>query len=113
MWKLQLAQIVVNNGGIGQLLQSLSKSDSIEDDLITPVATALGYIAGQSPHFSLAVIECKGVQILTYAVSGNRSQNQLSSCVWTLGQIGQHSPEHCKYLTEENVFTKVLEVFIK
>lgn len=103
--------MVVTNGGIGLLLQSLTKNESMDDDIITPVATALGYIAGHSPHFALAIIECKGVPILGYSISGNRSQNQLASCVWALGHIGQHSPEHCKYLSEENLFTKVLEVY--
>lgn len=72
---------------------------------------ALGYIAGQSPHFALAVIECKGVQALSYALDEKRTQNQLAACVWALGHIGQHSPEHCKYLTEEHLYTKVLEVY--
>lgn len=93
------------------MLQSLGKSDSIDDDIITPVATALGYIAGQSPHFALAIIECKGVQTLSYTLAGKRTQPQLAACVWALGHIGEHSPEHCKYLAEENLFTKVLEIY--
>lgn len=54
-----MAQVIVNAGGIGALVQCLMNSFNYDEDVITSAATALGYIAGQSPHFALAIIECK------------------------------------------------------
>ena len=56
---LELAQLVVNSGGIGALVQLLMNCNLSTEDIVSPTASAIGFIAGQSPHFSLAVIECK------------------------------------------------------
>lgn len=108
---LELAQLVVNSGGIGALVQLLMNSCNTEEDVITPAATALGYISGQSPHFALAVIECKGVVALVMCLQQEKTDCQLAACVWALGHIGKHTPEHSRALAESNVFPRILELY--
>lgn len=55
----KLAQLVVNEGGVGAIVELLMNNINSDDDVIIPAATALGYIAGQSPHLALAIIESK------------------------------------------------------
>lgn len=110
---LELAQTVVNAGGIGPLVQCLLNGPAMEEDIITPAAMALGYIAGQSPHFALAVIESKAVVALVLALdsAAKRTSGQLAACVWALGQIGRHSSEHSKVVTDAQVLAKVLQLY--
>lgn len=55
----QLAQLVVNAGGIAALIELISTSKSATR---LPAVMALGYIAGHLDQLAVAVIECK-VQI--------------------------------------------------
>lgn len=43
-------------------------------------------------------------------LEGNKTNVQLSACVWALGHIGKHSPEHSKALADTNAYPKILEV---
>lgn len=111
---IQLAQIVVNAGGIGPLVQCLQNNAQLDEDNVSPVAMALGYIAGHSPHFAMAVIEYKGVAALSKLLdptTPKRAQAQLASCAWALGHIGRHSSEHCRVLCDASVFAKLLELY--
>lgn len=56
---LEMALQAVISGAIGPLVQCLMSSFNCKEDIISPCATALGYIAGQSPHFASAVIQCQ------------------------------------------------------
>lgn len=105
-----MAQIVVNSGGIGALVTMLQNSFDQEDDTITPCAMAIAYIAGQSPHFALALIECKAVNTLVMMLEGKRLNAQIAACIWALGHIGKHSSEHCKALADAKVFSRIMEV---
>lgn len=107
-----MAQLVVNSGGIGALIQMVSCGAQPSDDVLTPAVTALGYIAGQSPHFALAVIECKGVFAIVLVMKNDiLSDAQMCACIWALGHIGKHSPEHSKTLAETNIFMKIVELY--
>lgn len=107
---LDLAETVVNSGAVGPLVQCLMNSFNYDEDIITPAATALGYIAGQSPHFANAILECQGVVALTMLLDEKKSPEQLASCVWALSHIGKHSPHYSKALADTNAYTKILEV---
>lgn len=107
---LELAQIVVNLGGIGAIVQLLMLSPE-DEDIIIHSAYAIGYIAGQSPHFALAVIESKGVVALSQILSVRKSDNKLSAIVWALGHIAKHSPEHSRSIAESNGLSRILQIY--
>lgn len=85
----------------------------MEEDIITPAAMALGYIAGQSPHFALAVIESKAIVAFSGVVdsAAKRTPVQLAACVWAIGQIGRHSSEHSKAVSDSALLAKVLQIY--
>lgn len=107
---LELAQIVVNLGGIGAIVQLLMVSPD-DEDIVIHAAYAIGYIAGQSPHFALAIIESKGVIALSQILIGSKSDNKLSATIWALGHIAKHSSEHSRSLAESNCLRRILEIY--
>lgn len=109
---LQLAQLVVNSGGLGAIIQLMTNSLDADEDLVTYASTTLGYIAGQSPHLALAIIECKGVHALMSVMCCEKMNSlQLCQTVWALGHIGKHTPEHSRVLGETNVYSKIVEFY--
>lgn len=56
MWNFQLAQLVVNTGGCGPLVELLGETAG---GARVPACMALGFIAGQSDQLAMAVIESK------------------------------------------------------
>lgn len=95
-------------------MQCLQTAGQPDEDNVSPVIMALGYIAGHSPHFSMAIIECKGVVELSKLLdptTPKRAQVALASCTWALGHIGRHSSEHCRVLCDANVFAKMLDLY--
>lgn len=102
--------MVVNSGGLGAIIQLLVNVCQSEEDIVTYAATTLGYIGGQSPHFALAIIDCKGVQALMNVICCQKmTQLQVGQAVWALGHIGKYTPEHSRALGEINALAKILE----
>lgn len=111
---MELAQLIVNSGGLGAIIQMIFSMPPQKDvDATTYAATTLGYIAGQSPHFALAIIESKGVQALLFILSSCRKQYEgmHAQAIWALGHVGKHTPEHSRALGEANVYLKVLDYY--
>lgn len=109
---MELSQLIVNSGGLGAIIQMIFAAPPQKyPETLTYAATGLGYIAGQSPHFALAIIESKGIQALMFILSSCRKQNELmhSQAIWSLGHIGKHTPEHSRALGEAHVYPKILE----
>ncbi|XP_046617133.1 sperm-associated antigen 6-like isoform X3 [Neodiprion virginianus] len=104
---LELAQLIVNTGGIGALVELVGTSKS---DSRLPAIMALGYIAGHSDQLAIAVIGSKGVVQLAIVLQEETEDHILSITVWALGQIGKHTPEHAKALAVADVFRKLLEI---
>jgi hypothetical protein len=66
---LQIAQLVVNNGGIASLINVISCS---KEHPATPAILALGYISAMSPLLASAVIQSK-VQMNFLLVNVNKT----------------------------------------
>jgi hypothetical protein len=49
---------------------------------------------------ALAIIVHKGVGVVKDALIGEKDDHVKVACVWTLGQLGRHTPDHSKALTE-------------
>ena len=52
------------------------------------------------PCQALAIIVHKGVGVVKDALIGEKDDHVKVACVWTLGQLGRHTPDHSKALTE-------------
>ncbi|XP_015607413.1 sperm-associated antigen 6 isoform X3 [Cephus cinctus] len=106
--KLKLAQLVVNTGGIGGLIDLIGTSKSSPK---LPAIMALGYIAGQSNQLAIAIIGSAGVIQLALLLQEEKEDHIRAVIVWALGQIGKHTPEHAKALAVANIFPKLIELY--
>ncbi|KAK2575669.1 hypothetical protein KPH14_012063 [Odynerus spinipes] len=106
---LELAQLIVNMGGIGAFMELIS-TPNVAHRL--PGIMALGYIAGHSDQFAMAVIGSLSVIQLAMILEKETDNHILAVTAWTLGQIGKHTPEHAKSVAITNVLPKLLEVYL-
>ncbi|XP_017774511.1 PREDICTED: sperm-associated antigen 6-like [Nicrophorus vespilloides] len=106
---LPLTQMVVNLGGIGALIETIS--NDISDETRMPCFVALGYIAGHNDQIALSVLSCNGVNLVADVLQGTDDDALLAVSAWTLGQMGKHSPEHSKQVAAANVFPRLLELY--
>ncbi|CAH2244492.1 jg17966 [Pararge aegeria aegeria] len=105
---MQLAQLVVNTGGCGPLVELLSEGAGGSR---VPACMALGYIAGQSDQLAMAVIEAKAVVILVEILQNNECEDaELCAAAWTLGHIAKHSPQHSLAVAVANALPRLLQV---
>ena len=130
----ELAQLVVNSGGIAAVVDYLSTGAAGGSRL--PGIMTLGYIAAFSETLALAVVVSKGVPALAQCLHDNGSfapvptsnagttyeagasmqdvteEYVKAAACWSLGQIGRHSPDHAKHLTDQSVLPKLLKVYV-
>lgn len=78
----ELAQLIVNQGGIAALLQTLDDNSKLS------AYAAIGYIAGHSEQLALVVAKSGAVTTLSQCLQSTTDQYLLATCAWALGQIG-------------------------
>ncbi|XP_014283991.1 sperm-associated antigen 6-like isoform X2 [Halyomorpha halys] len=105
---MQLSQLVVNTGGIGGLLEMISTSD---ETIILPAILAIGFISSECEQLALAAISSKAVEVLGKILQTNYSDHIKSAVVWTLGQIGKHTPEHVERMSQQHIFLVILKLY--
>jgi hypothetical protein len=64
---------------------------------------ALGFIAAFSETLALAILVAKGVEALKEALAHEGEDHVKAATVWTLGQVGRHTPDHARALSEAGV----------
>jgi hypothetical protein len=110
----EMAQFIVNAGGVGALVQLMSEAvvERNSEEIITSAAMAVGFISGQGPQLALSVIECNGPKVLEMVLCGAQSgsDEQVASCVWAIGHIGKHTPEHNKTIFQANIVPRLIQV---
>ena len=104
----ELAKLVVNAGGAGALVDFVRETSSTTR---LPGIMALGYISSFSEAMALAIIVGKGVGALKDALINEKEDHIKAATVWTLGQIGRHTPDHSKALAEGGVFAPMVVLF--
>ncbi|XP_032673004.1 sperm-associated antigen 6-like isoform X2 [Odontomachus brunneus] len=104
---LELAQLIVNFGGIAALIELINTSQSTAR---LPAIMALGYIASHSDQLAVAIIESKGIVHLAAVLQECTEDHILTVTVWTIGQIGKHTPEHAKTVAVTNILSQLLKL---
>ena len=105
----ELARLVVNGGGADALVDFVREA---KGNVRVPGIMALGYIAGFSETLALAVIVAKGVPALNEALLREAGDHIKSATVWTLGQVGRHTPEHARALAEAGVLKPMVVLHV-
>ena len=101
----ELAQLVVSNGGVGALVDYVNES---EGNNRLPGIMALGFISAFNETLALAVIASTGLAPL-YASLANEPEDHIkSAAAWSLGQVGRHSPDHAKAVSDAGALPKLV-----
>lgn len=104
----ELAQLVVNSAGHTALIDYTNKSKGAAR---LPGVMALGYIGAFSETLALAVIVAQGVMSLKDALASEPEDHIKAAAVWSLGQLGRHTPEHARMVAQLNVFPLLIAVY--
>ncbi|XP_068081198.1 sperm-associated antigen 6 [Anabrus simplex] len=104
---LEMSQVVTNNSGAAALLEMITQSHG---ETRLPAIVALGNMAGQSAFTALNIIKSKG-EIFLSRILDEENQTVKAATAWTLGNIGRHSPEHVRALSEAGVLKKLLDLY--
>ncbi|KAJ0178369.1 hypothetical protein K1T71_006192 [Dendrolimus kikuchii] len=104
-----LAQLVVNTGGCGPLVELLAESSGGSR---VPACMALGFIAGQSDQLAMAVIESKAIPPLVDILQNSDCDDaELCAGAWTIGHIAKHSPQHSLAIAVANALPRLLQLY--
>eukprot|EP00611_Tribonema_gayanum_P016699 TRINITY_DN290_c0_g1_i1.p2 TRINITY_DN290_c0_g1~~TRINITY_DN290_c0_g1_i1.p2 ORF type:complete len:240 (+),score=113.53 TRINITY_DN290_c0_g1_i1:1170-1889(+) len=101
----ELAKLVVNAGGAAALVDYAAEARGAAR---LPGVMALGYVAAFSERLALAVIVARAVQPLKEVLVAEGEDHIKTACVWTLGQMGRHTPDHARALAEGDVLRCML-----
>ncbi|XP_028289367.1 sperm-associated antigen 6 [Parambassis ranga] len=105
----ELAQMIVNCGGLVTVIDYL---DDSRGNLRLPGVMMLGYVAAHSENLAMAVILSKGVPQLALCLSEESEQHIKVAIVWSLGQIGHHTPEHARAVATAGLLPKLLQLYM-
>ncbi|KAL0213023.1 hypothetical protein RCL1_006649 [Eukaryota sp. TZLM3-RCL] len=100
--------LVVNHGaiaGFGEYIKDCLHEEPAES---LPAVMAIGFISAFSATSALAVIVEREVELLLELLVKCGEDHVRAATVWTLGQIGKHTPEHAKALNENGFPAHVL-----
>ncbi|CAG5895838.1 unnamed protein product [Menidia menidia] len=106
---LWLSQVIVNCGGLAAVVDYLGDGHG---GLQLPGIMMLGYVAAHSETLAMAVILSKGVPQLALCLSEESEQHVKAATVWSVGQVGHHTPEHAKAVAAANLLPKLLELYM-
>lgn len=104
-----MAQIIVNAGGIAAIIDYIDNSKGTAK---LPGIMTLGYISVFSETLAFSVLLAKPIPILLKILMEKNTTDEsvLSACVWALGQMGRHGPEHAKLLTDHGILHVLLKL---
>ncbi|KAM9337390.1 sperm-associated antigen 6 [Symphorus nematophorus] len=105
----ELAQVIVNCGGLVEVVDDLG---NCRGNLRVPGIMMLGYVAAHNESLAMAVILSKGVPQLALCLSEEPEHHIKAATVWSISQIGHHTPEHAKAVATANLLPKLLELYM-
>lgn len=101
----ELAKLVVNAGGAAALTDFTRDARGSSR---LPGLMALGFIAAFSETLALAVVLAKGLPVLKDAALTEPEDHVKAAAVWAVGQIGRHTPEHAKAVTDAGLLAPLV-----
>ena len=111
----ELAQLIVNAGGHTALVQYLTLPN-LRGAARLPALMTLGYIGAFSETLATSIIVAQGLIPLRATLidppdGGAAEEDHVkAAAVWSLGQIGRHTPEHAKAVAQSDILRLVIEL---
>ncbi|XP_061570051.1 sperm-associated antigen 6 [Cololabis saira] len=106
---LELPEVIVNSGALAPVIYYLA---GCRGGLRLPAIVMLGYLATHSESLAMAVIRSKGVFQLALCLSEEFEQKIQAATVRSIGQIGQHTPDHAEAVATANLLPKLLQLYM-
>uniref|UniRef100_A0A672GN12 Sperm-associated antigen 6 n=1 Tax=Salarias fasciatus TaxID=181472 RepID=A0A672GN12_SALFA len=106
----ELSQVIVNCGGLAAVVDDLGVC---RGNLRLPGIMMLGYVAAHSETLAMAVILSKGVPQLALCLSEETEHHIKAATVWSIEQIGHHTPEHAKAVAAANLLPQLLQLYME
>ncbi|KAL0210786.1 hypothetical protein P9112_009084 [Eukaryota sp. TZLM1-RC] len=104
------ASLVVNHGGIAGLASYIEDCIEEEPAEALPAIMAVGFISAFSATSALAVISEKVIDSLLNILEVTNEDHVKAATVWSLGQVGRHSPEHGNSLNELGFIPRLMNL---
>ncbi|XP_008299598.1 sperm-associated antigen 6-like [Stegastes partitus] len=105
----ELSQVIINYGALSGVIDYVN---DCRGNLRLPGIMMLGYVAAHSENLAMAVIISKGVPQLGLCLSEESEHHIKAATVWSIGQIGHHTPEHAKAVATAHLLPKLLELYM-
>ena len=106
----ELAKLVVNAGGSEALVDFVMNN---RGNVRLPGIMAIGYICAFSETLAMTVQMADGVIALKDALSHEPEDHVKAATVWTLSQIGRHSPTLARYLSDAGVLQPMVVLHVR
>ncbi|XP_068160682.1 sperm-associated antigen 6 [Antennarius striatus] len=103
----QLSQVIVDCGGLAAVIDFLGHG---RGHLRLPGIMMLGYVAAHGEQLAMTVIYSKGLLQLSKCLSEEPEHHIKAATVWSIGQIGLHTPEHANAVATADLLPKLLEL---
>ena len=110
----ELAQLIVNAGGHTALIQYLTLPQ-VKGAARLPALMTLGYIGAFSETLATSIIVAQGLIPLrqTLVDDGQVEEDHVkAAAVWSLGQIGRHTPEHAKAIAQSDILRLLIDLLV-
>lgn len=106
----ELSALIANAGGVPAIVNYINEA---EQDSKLPGIMTIGFISAFSETLAAGVIKSKAIIPLGCILSEAGSSDHIKAAsAWALGQIGHHSSEHSRAVSEGNVLPKLMECYL-
>ncbi|KAM9839486.1 sperm-associated antigen 6 [Aulostomus maculatus] len=105
----ELAHFIVNCGGMAEVVDYLG---DCRGNVRLPGIMMLGYVAAHNEGLAMAVILSKALSQLALCLSEETEDHIKAATVWSVGQIGHHTPEHAKAVATAALLPKLLQLYM-
>ena len=109
----ELAQLIVNAGGHTALIQYLTLP-TVRGAARLPALMTLGYIGAFSETLATSIIVAQGLLPLRSTLvdgDGVSEEDHIkAAAVWSLGQIGRHTPDHAKAIAQSDILRLLINL---
>jgi hypothetical protein len=107
----ELARLAADAGAAASLVEYVASRATGPDRL--PGTIALGFLSAYSESMAQEAVDTGAVAALKEAMLQDAEPHLKAACVWSLGQIGKHTPSHARALALSDVFRHVLALLLE
>ena len=105
---VDLAKLICNSGGAVAIVDYVTETKG--PDALPGIVT-LGYISSFDESLAMGIISAKGIPPLKDCLHRDNHESLKSAAVWSLGHMGEHSPDHARAMADHDIPRLILELY--